>query len=225
MKKIVALSLLVPACSNATSSAGLFFTQEYDKVQSGVWGNVESASGPGSTLEQTRIIRSAIHQIIDQYNIAKIVDAPCGDFNWMQHVDMNECSYIGIDIPSKLIARNIERYGSPLRQFLCLDLLADEIPASDLIISRDFLVHISNDDARIAIANFKKSGAKYLLTTTFPARDNIDIVSVGWRPINLQRAPFNFPEPLLLINEGCTEQGGIYADKSLGLWLLDDINL
>ncbi len=143
----------------------------------------------------------------------------------MQHVDMGECSYIGIDIPSKLIARNIEQYGSPLRQFLCLDLLTDEIPASDLIISRDFLVHMSNNDVFIAITNFKKSGAKYLLATTFPTRGNVDIASGGWRPINLQRMPFNFPEPLLLINEGCTEQGGIYTDKSLGLWLLDDINL
>ena len=39
-----------------------------------------------------------------------------------------------------------------------------------------------------------------------------------WRPLNLERPPFNLPAPALLLNEGCTEGGDTFADKSLGLW-------
>ena len=75
-----------------------------------------------------------------------------------------------------------------------------------------------------AIRNFHKSGTKYLLTTTFTGiKENTDIVSGRVRPINLQKPPFNFPMPILLINEHCTEEVGRFADKSLGLWEIVDI--
>jgi hypothetical protein len=41
----------------------------------------------------------------------------------------------------------------------------------------------------------------------------------------LQLPPFNFPKPLKLIDEKCTEYNGKFADKHLGLWLLNDIKL
>jgi hypothetical protein len=46
-------------------------------------------------------------------------------------------------------------------------------------------------------------------------------VTGDWRPINLERAPFNWPAPVELIVEECTESGGVFADKSLGLWRID----
>jgi hypothetical protein len=46
---------------------------------------------------------------------------------------------------------------------------------------------------------------------------------IAWRPLNLQAAPFHFPDPLALIDEKCTEDDGVYADKQLGLWSLSDI--
>ncbi|HEX8999730.1 MAG TPA: class I SAM-dependent methyltransferase, partial [Blastocatellia bacterium] len=80
------------------------------------------------------------------------------------------------------------------------------------------------NDAIAALRNFKRSKSEYLLTTTFPKTEvNEDILTGEWRPLNLQRAPFNFPEPLRLINERCTEEGDRYADKSLGLWRLSDL--
>ena len=94
--------------------------------------------------------------------------------------------------------------------------------------SRDCLVHLTFADALKIIANFKRSGAKYLLTTTFVERKkNNDLVGVDnfWRALNMRLPPFNFPQPLLLVNEGCTEEAGQYPDKSLGLWLLDDIEV
>jgi hypothetical protein len=36
--------------------------------------------------------------------------------------------------------------------------------------------------------------------------------------MNFERPPFRLGSPLACIVEGCTEAGGAYADKSLGLW-------
>ncbi|HOV12498.1 MAG TPA: hypothetical protein PLL90_12125 [Bacteroidales bacterium] len=106
-----------------------------------------------------------------------------------------------------------------------MDIVKEIPPQADLIFCRDCLVHLSNRDVLRALRNFIKSGSTYLLTTTFPNTDvNADMVSArGWRPLNFQKPPFDFPEPLLLINENCTESGGIYSDKSLGLWLIENL--
>ena len=100
----------------------------------------------------------------------------------------------------------------------------DFLPHCDLIFCRDCLVHFSFEEIFAAIRNFYDSGAEYLLTTTFPNRlSNYDIQTGDWRPLNFQLAPFNFPAPLRVINEHCTEGNGKFADKSLGLWKISDI--
>jgi hypothetical protein len=64
-----------------------------------------------------------------------------------------------------------------------------------------------------------------LLTTTFTEHpQNQDILTGQWREINLELEPFSLPKPLLPVNEECTEADGKYADKSLGLWRISEIN-
>jgi hypothetical protein len=104
-----------------------------------------------------------------------------------------------------------------------LDITSDELSQADLILCRDCLVHFSFENIRKALNRIKNSGATYLLATTFTGpRTNQDIQTGCWRKVNLQAPPFNFPEPIELINEKCTE-GSAYADKSLGLWRVADI--
>jgi hypothetical protein len=44
-----------------------------------------------------------------------------------------------------------------------------------------------------------------------------------WRPLNLEIEPFNLGNPIEIISERTTEDPR-YADKSLGLWKISDIN-
>jgi hypothetical protein len=97
-----------------------------------------------------------------------------------------------------------------------------QLPSVDLIFCRDCLVRLSFANIRSAIANIKASGLTYLLTTTYPGRQNSDIATGEWRPINLQAKPFGFPPPLVLINEQCVVTPG-YRDKSMGLWRIADL--
>jgi hypothetical protein len=194
--------------------------------RAGGWrGPQPTASGSGSDLDQTARVRAALPGLVADLNVTTLVDAPCGDFYWMQECDLAVDMYIGIDIVPELVETNSLRYGRPGRGFQVCDLVNGAIPHSDLILCRDCFVHLTSDEVRAAVRNFQRSASTYLLTTTFcdlQVNDDLDQPG-GWRPLNLEVAPFNFPPPLRLINEGCSEFDGRYPDKSLGLWRLADL--
>jgi SAM-dependent methyltransferase len=197
------------------------FAEVYER---NIFGGADSRSGAGSDLLQTEIIRREIPRILRENGIASMLDAPCGDWFWMREVDLGIERYVGADIVDALIERNKFQFGGNGVDFICLDLSKDQLPEVDLIFSRDCLVHLSYRDAARMLNNFKASGARYLLTTTFPDRSsNIDLGDGFWRPLNMELPPFNFPPPIELINEGCTEGHNQFTDKSIGLWRLKDI--
>jgi len=207
----------------AGKSTKATFTEIYNKDH---WKGANSISGTGSDHGQTKTVVTILDSLITELSIKSILDVPCGDFNWMKEVNLEGVDYIGGDIVADLIRSNLENFTSSNIQFKELDLLSDDLPLSDLILVRDCLVHLSYDNIYKAIQNVKRSGSKYLLTTTFPEHSkNIDIVTGDWRTLNLQAEPFNFSQPLKVFNENCTEGKGEYSDKSLALYLLDDIIL
>lgn len=186
----------------------------------------ESLSGPGSGVAQTQELRERLPLLIASLGIQTLLDAPCGDVNWMRHVNLGETEYIGVDINREIIATNQWLYASPLRRFQRTDLIHEQLPCADAILCRDLLPHLPFDHIIRTIENFKSSGATYMITTTFTnVRPNHDILTGEWRPVNLTLPPFNFPPPMRLISEKCTEGNGAFSDKSLGLWCLADLPL
>lgn len=189
-----------------------------------LWNSKESHSGSGSVIEQTRVIQQAIPEILKKYRVGSVLDVPCGDFNWMQRVDLSSVSYIGGDIVPDLILGNNNKYKSESIKFIVLDVIKDSIPKVDLIFCRDCLVHFSYEHIQKTVNNIKASGSQYLLTTSFINRRlNFDIETGYWRPINLQLPPFNFPAPLEVIIEKCTEGNGKSYDKALVLYRISDL--
>ena len=188
--------------------------------RSNLWGG-DSRSGPGSSEDQTARITTAIPELCRRLGVRKLLDIPCGDFSWMANVDLSGTSYVGADIVPEILDRNRAIHARADREFLQLDLTKSALPPADLILCRDCLVHLSAQDVIAALENIVRSETPWLLTTTFPGEaENVDIVTGDWRPIDLTKPPFGLPEPTELLNEGCTEQGGAFSDKSLGLWPL-----
>ena len=62
------------------------------------WDEIESVSGPGSTLEETNPIRKRLRKMLSELEARTLLDLPCGDFHWMQHVDLSGINYIGGDL-------------------------------------------------------------------------------------------------------------------------------
>jgi SAM-dependent methyltransferase len=194
------------------------FTQLY---RSRGWLEPETVSGPGSTLRRTDVIRRALPALFRELQVRSVLDAGCGDFNWFQAMDLELDRYVGVEVVEELVAINQERYGTDRRQFVSLDVTRDDLPRMDLILCRDCLVHLKNGQIRAALRNFRRSGSTYLLATTFTGdHPNEEAPLGGWRPLNLERAPFSLGPPLRLISERESVENELYPDKSLGLWVL-----
>ena len=153
-----------------------------------------------------------------------MLDLPCGDFNWMRHVDLSGIEYTGGDIV-KEIAENKRRHTRGPGTPVCPPRpRCRRPPRADLVFCRDCLVHLPYEDIFAAVENVRRSGAAWLATTTFTRRHQNDDLYGVWRPLNLQDPPFGFPEPDLLLEEGCPPVGGEdFSDKSMGFWKLDRV--
>jgi len=189
-----------------------------------LFGKSTSASGPGSSMDATKVVRESIFKLFDEYGIQNIVDIPCGDFLWFRAMELKDLQYTGLDIVPELISELTEEF--PKQQFDIHDATSDRLKTYDLILCRDLLVHLTNEQAIKVLDNFKNSGSSYLLATTFVnLEENVELrvprIGVGWRPLNLAISPFNLGNPLRTINENTSEGRGRYQDKCLGLWKLN----
>jgi hypothetical protein len=189
-----------------------------DIYHTNAWQDQESVSGQGSTLARTKVIMSQLPTLLQELHAQTLLDAACGDFNWMRHTELGVFSYIGVDVVADLINRNRRLYEGPTRTFSVLDITRDKLPGADVILCRDCLIHLSFARIRKALSNFKKTNARYLLCTTHTTvSENADCQDGGWRSLNLELSPFKFPLPSKLIVED--EELG----KCLGAWRLEDL--
>jgi len=182
------------------------------------WADAESVSGRGSSLARTGVIRSNLPTLLESVRAKSLLDAACGDFNWMGNVDLSGFDYLGSDIVPELIARNRRLHGSSSKDFVVLDITRNQLPQVDVILCRDCFIHLSFKEIQAAIGNFKRSNSRFLFATTHTTvRENTDIETGEWRSVNLQLRPFNFPQPTQLIIED-HELG-----KCLGVWRLEQL--
>jgi len=204
------------------------FTDIYRKNK---WHGVESKSGTGSGVSATATLAPHLILLVNELEIKRFVDIPCGDFFWMKDaVDKMEIEeYIGYDIVEEMIEKVKLEYEDPeaipSRTFGLLNAVYDTVPKADMIFCRDCLVHFSFKTATEILKKFIESGSTYILMTTFlnEYRPPTDIPDGAWRSINFQQPPFNFPEPERIIVEGCIEDNYKWTDKSLGLWRLETL--
>lgn len=159
-----------------------------------LWGQGESPSGQGSYLDATRSLRVALPTLLDRYEIRSMVDAGCGDFNWMKVMDPGSLldTYYGVDIVPSLIAENQALYSRSNVKFLVMDLVTTIPPKTDLIFCRHLLQHLPFSDCEAMLSNFRASGAKYLLATSVPdVKTHEEVLVTGaFRKINLEIEPF-----------------------------------
>jgi len=137
-------------------------------------GGEETRCGAGSTVEYTENIRRQLPDLLKRLNVKRMIDAGCGDRNWISKVDLG-VEYIGIDIVPELAD-------------IHLDIAEDKLPPADLVMTRFVFNHMSTARIQRALDNID---AKYLLAGTHPHVENTDIIDGDYRHINLEREPFS----------------------------------
>lgn len=129
-----------------------------------------------------------------------ICDIGCGDFNIGQHIFKYSKKYFAIDIVEELIERNKIKFKTKNLEFLCLDIANDVLPKADVIIIRQVLQHLSNNEIQ-QILNRLKTCKYIILTEHLPVGDftpnTNKIASQGIRlkqqsGVDILSAPFNF---------------------------------
>ena len=194
------------------------FTRIY---RGGDWGSAESRSGPGSELVRTAGLRRELPELLAELEVDALLDAGCGDFRWLAEAELPVRKYIGVEVVPELAAELERRYARPGRRFLQADITRDELPPADLVLCRDVLVHFPDDDVERALAAFRSTGARWLLATTFTARETNEPIELGgWRTLNLEAPPFNFPPPVRALADLPIRDREHYLDKRLALWPL-----
>ena len=180
------------------------------------------ASGPGSTLQAAKNAITTMEQLIREFEIELLIDAPCGDMTWMSSVDLQGTEYVGIDVVQSVIDSNVKKH--PSLTFMALD-VADESSVDQLrsvvrgrrtlILCRHLLFHLPVRDGRAVLRHLFQSSASYLLTSTYVRADDFDssyILANGHRT-NLLRRPYCARDPSRLYLDA-------HADQYLGLWEL-----
>lgn len=213
--------------AEAASFAGLDLAERFERIHAtNLWGAASSRAGLGSEVPATARVAAALPALLAELGARSLLDAPCGDTRWLP--PMPGVAVIGVDIVPTIVA-----HAQAGGDFRVADITRDPLPCADVVLCRDCLVHLSFANIARAIANFRASGATWLLTTTFPdlAADvgpadpaaNVDCADGDWRGLDFNCAPFGWPAPTRLLDEGCAEGDGGWADKSLGLWRLADL--
>jgi hypothetical protein len=209
------------------SFSGLDLAQRFQRIHdTNLWGAPASVSGLGSEIEATATLRTELPQLFDKLGVTSLLDAPCGDAGWITRADPR-VRIVGVDIVPALIGRLQARaIAKEIKgEYRLADISRDALPRCDAILCRDALVHLSFANIARTVANFRKSGAAWLIVTTFPEwQTNHDCEDGDWRALNFERAPFRWGPPVELLNENCTEAGGGWRDKSLGVWRLAEID-
>ena len=180
---------------------------------------MKSIAGYGSSLWNVRMIIAELPNIFKRYGIENMLDIPCGDFYWMKEVDLSSITYLGADLVDGQITFNKKKY--PQIDFRVLNMVEDKLPTSDLVFTRDCLVHLNYENIGLFIDELIRNDSKYLMATHCPeVETNAELNGIiGWRPLNLEKAPFNFPKAIEIISE----QSDYNPEKCMGIWSLEDI--
>jgi len=162
------------------------------------WGNKDGSSGPNSAVEETKILRKNLSDLILDLKIESLFDAGCGDLNLIKYLDPEALgqikNYIGAECVFELTNQNKTNYQNYTHwDFVTMDILIDPIPCVDLILCRDVVHYFPNDQIFKFLENCQRSGSKYLLithNTQAPISANSETQFGIFRPVNLTQKPF-----------------------------------
>ncbi|QMU58277.1 MAG: methyltransferase domain-containing protein [Boseongicola sp.] len=195
-------------------------------------GGKHPRSGVGSSLALTARIREALPGLFDRYEVQSFVDAPCGDWSWMQEVDLQGVDYVGLDISESLIAANQAAYARDGVSFAVADVTSDPLPKADLFMCRDCLFHLKYWLRWEFFQRFVASGSRYLLTTMHAVEANRNVRDNGrFQAFNPTKSPFDFPEPVEAVVETATrnDAGDLVpvdapgGERWMAIWSLEQV--
>lgn len=156
-----------------------------------LWNPEGTPSGKGSEPEATNRIIGPLLVMLDFLEAASVLDVGCGESTWLDidWLDTEVGGYSGCDIVPGIIQKARELH--PTREYHVADIVTDPLPSKDVILCRDVLMHLPVEQGVQALKNFRRTGALWLIATTFEKGTNERGIEVGeFYRINMETPPF-----------------------------------
>jgi SAM-dependent methyltransferase len=159
----------------------------------------ERAYGCGNRNRDEAVKNSApyckfIEDFLRDNQIQSVVDAGCGDWTLLQPINWRAVRYLGVDIVKPVIEKNQTQFASPTCSFLHADITEADLPSADLLICKDVLHHLTDNQVAALFKQFPKFKFCLVVTNTDPTThtsQNKTIVCGGCRTLDITKAPFN----------------------------------
>lgn len=164
-----------------------------------LWG--DNPSGDGSKPENTKLYRTFLQNFLREHQIESVVDIGCGDWAFSRLMDWKGINYTGYDICKDLVEVNQKQFGSSSIRFIHGNGLRFDLPKADLLICKDVLQHLPNEEIQRLPSQFNKYKHILLINDVDPetlSSVNWDIQAGSYRLLDLTRPPFNFTGQKLL---------------------------
>ena len=88
-------------------------------------------------------------------DIKHVIEFGCGDFNVASKFISDSFDYTGVDIVEDMINSHQKNFASEHVNFMCLDIVEDDLPDGDMCLIRQVLQHLSDDDISRILAKLK----------------------------------------------------------------------
>ena len=170
-----------------------------------MWQQGKSLSGVGSEGLLAERYVTFVRNYLKKRDFHSVVDAGCGDFNVGSKLceDVAEC--IALDASSYIIESNQRRYRDiPNVVFQVVDLTNAVFPTADLVLIRQVLQHLTNEQIAKVLSNLENSVwrsvliAEAVVDPSCDANANFDLESHSVRTrvnfgsgVFIDRPPFN----------------------------------
>lgn len=192
----------------------------FDRIyEQQLWGPKGDGSGPGSDIDNTKITRHVLKNILLQNNISLLIDVSCGSCIWIAdllhdfHNTNTNIIYRGFDVSPvelKRARRNIARYNMNIdvilrkADFTTCTFSQNVVQLAQthktLVLCRDTFQHMPLQDIKRGIQNLFKNfpSALHVYGGYIHNHQNIDIPLAGYFSINYSIEPFNMKPHAIL---------------------------
>jgi hypothetical protein len=175
-KKIYAAAVSSKSKVNLNSNREIFTNVYQNKLWGAASPETESPfySGPGSSDPQ--IVDPYVETVKRFFGSfpakKKALDLGCGDFRVGSRIIDSFDLYTACDVVPELVQFNQQYWRDLPVEFLVLDLVKDEIPTGDVLILRQVLQHLSNDDISKFTQSIPRCFSYLLLTEHLPSEND-----------------------------------------------------
>lgn len=146
------------------------FTKVYQEQLWGSAGDEPFCSGDGS--QDSRVVSVYVEAVAGYLKTLNskpdVVDLGCGDFAVGSRIRPLTRRYVACDVVPALIDRNRQKFSELDVEFCVLDIVADELPAGDVVFLRQVLQHLSNAQIDAVVRKVLRRYPALVLTEHLP---------------------------------------------------------